>query len=167
MLVALKNILYDLGYMFTNYFVAYIPSWIIRKSLYRLLGMHIGKGSRINMRCIIMAPYRICIGENTIINEFCLLDGRGGLTIGNNTSISMYAKIYTATHKSYSEEFEYITNAVVMPGSIVEDFNIISVNSVFKGKTKPNEMWRGNPATYFKNRDVKSKYTLKNKMWWR
>jgi maltose O-acetyltransferase len=65
-------------YGFTNYFVAYIPCWIVRKRLYQLLGMKIGKHSRIMMRTTITIPWRIQIGENTYINEFSYLDGRGG-----------------------------------------------------------------------------------------
>jgi maltose O-acetyltransferase len=176
----LKNIAYDFGYIFTNYFIAYIPFWSIRKLLYKAEGMKIGRGSRINMRCIVMAPYRITIGSNTLINEFCVLDGRGKLNIGNDTSVSMYAKVYTATHKSYSESFEYITkqtvikdncwigaSAVVMPGSVIEDFTIISVNSVFKGESKCGEIWMGIPAKKVRKRQTMDKYKLKNNIWWR
>lgn len=68
----------NLVYIFCNYFVAYIPCWTVRKFFYRCLGMKLGRGTRINMRCVIMTPWKIKIGENTMINEYALIDGGGG-----------------------------------------------------------------------------------------
>ena len=129
MLKSMKKIMYCIISLYINFFVAYIPSWVIRKFLYRLVGLKIGKGSRINQRVYMYSPWKITIGENTMVNSFAILDGRGGLTIGSNTSISMKSVIYTASHKSWSETFEaykkstYIgdgvwicVNAVVLPG---------------------------------------------------
>jgi maltose O-acetyltransferase len=74
----LISILGSFLYVFTNYFVAYIPAWFIRKALYRMLGMKIGKHSRIMMRTTVTIPWNIKIGENTYINEFSSIDGREG-----------------------------------------------------------------------------------------
>ena len=54
----IKKVIYDLQYIFVNYFIAYIPFWAIRKIMYKIFGLKIGKGSRINMRCILMSYYR-------------------------------------------------------------------------------------------------------------
>lgn len=149
----LGNFIYDdMFYMIINYFVAYIPFWNIRKQIYKLFGMKIGKGSRIAMRCIVLGQkgcHGIEIGEDNVINEYCLLDGRSGLIIGNSNSISMYAKIYSGTHRTNSDTFEYIgrptkilnntwigTNAIILPGSIIDDFSVISASSLFNGKTE-------------------------------
>ena len=102
----IKTLAYDGLYVVINYFISYIPFWTIRKLLYKLCGLKIGRGSRINMRCILFEPWNISIGNNTIINEFCLLDGRGKLSIGDNCSISMYSIIYTASHYSNSIKFD-------------------------------------------------------------
>lgn len=59
----------------------------MQKIFYIMFGMKIGKGSRINMRCIIMNTWNIVIGNNSIINEYTLIDGRGGVIIGNNCSV--------------------------------------------------------------------------------
>ena len=74
----IKTAIRDLLYVFTNYIVAYIPIWTLRKLLYIVLGMKIGKGSRICMKCVIMSPWKIQVGRNTMINEYCIIDGRGG-----------------------------------------------------------------------------------------
>ena len=52
----LKSLVRDCIYLFVNYFIAYIPVWHLRKLLYLALGMKIGKGSRICMKCTIMSP---------------------------------------------------------------------------------------------------------------
>ena len=168
-----RNLLDDIIFIFLNYGVGYIPFWTIRKLFYRMFGMKIGKRSRIAMRCVIQGCNRIVIGNNSVINEFVYLDGRGRLTIGDNNSISMYAKIYSATHKSFSNQFEYWeretiiedncwigTSAVVMPGSHLKDFTIISVNSVFKGTSEIKGIYMGIPAVLTKSRKIDDKYEI-------
>lgn len=161
---------------FTNYFVAYIPFWWIRKMLYRILGMKIGKGSRINQRVYVFKPWKISIGENTMINSFAILDGRGCLSIGNNCSISMRSIIYSASHKSFSDSFEYYekattignnawicTNAIVLAGSVIADGVIVSANSVIKGNTESASIYMGVPAELVRTRDTVAQYKLDNK----
>ena len=163
-----KTVLYDALYIIINYFVSYIPCWSIRKILYQLLGMKIGKGSRVNMKCVIMEPWNISIGTGTIVNEYCLLDGRGGLKIGNNCSISMYSIIYTASHRTNSDNFEYFEDktvihngvwigarAILLPGVIVNDCCIIGANSVaVKGEYDEKYVYVGIPATKTHPRNV-------------
>lgn len=163
----------DIEYIFLNYFVAYIPIWTVRKLLYRVFGMKIGKHSRIAMRAIVFNPKGIEIGQRNVINEFVLLDGRSGLKIGNDNSISMFVKIYTGTHNSHSDSFEYRgmvttlcdncwigTSAIIMPGSTVNDFAIISANSLFKGVAEEKGIYQGVPAVLIRNRGVTAKYQL-------
>lgn len=170
-MIKLKAFFRDIIYIFLNYIVAYIPCWHIRKLFYVLAGMKIGKKSRINMKCIVMSPWNIVIGNSTMINEFVLLDGRGHLKIGNACSVSMWSILYTASHKSYSPTFEYTsapvrvgdccwlgTRSVIMPGSEIKDRTIISVNSVWKGETCESGIYAGNPATLLKMRAVNDNY---------
>ena len=176
----MKTFVCNFIYIFTNCFINSIPFWGIRKFFYRLLGMKIGKGSRINMHCIVMSPWKITIGKHTMINDYVLLDGRGILTIGNNTNISMYSVIYTGTHKSYSDSFEYYTKetkikdccwigtrSVIMPGSVISDLVIIGVQSVFKGVAESNGIYVGNPAILVKYRNLNKKYVkdLNHEYW--
>ncbi len=73
----MKNFILDFIYIIINYLISYIPSWYIRKVCYQLLGMKIGKGSRICMGTVVIKPWKIRIGKNSIINEKCHLDARG------------------------------------------------------------------------------------------
>ena len=163
---------------FINYIIAYIPLWGIRKFFYRLFGMKIGKGSRINQRVYIFKAWKISIGENTMINSFSILDGRGGLSIGDNCSISMRAVIYSASHRSSSDAFEYYEkrttvgnnvwicmNAVILAGTVVSDGVIISANSVIKGITQEKAVYMGIPAKIVRMRGDSFDYTLNNKLY--
>lgn len=175
MLKYFKIFVRDLSYIISNYIISNIPCWHVRYILYKMMGMKIGKGSRINMKCIIMSPWKITIGKNTMINEFALLDGRGELIIGNNSSISMWAVIYTASHLSNSNEFAYYakktviedccwigTRAIVMPGSYIRKGTIIAVNSSIKGETEEKCVYMGIPAKKIKKRSISESYILEN-----
>lgn len=161
-------------YIILNHFANCIPSWTIRRFIYRFFGMKIGKGSRIMMKNTVLAPDRIQIGENSIINEYCHLDGRGGLVIGNNVSISIHSIILTASHSKSSSTFEYRTGKVqlednvwigaagiVLDSSHMRESSILSAGSVLKGECTENSVYAGNPAKYLKERGLKEKYTIK------
>lgn len=165
----------DSIFVFLNYFVSYIPFWFIRKFIYRLFGMKIGKKSRINMRCIVWQPWRIKIGHHSIINEKCLLDGRGTLDIGNYVSISYDTIIYTASHYSNKESFEGYkkdcqikdgvwigARSVILPGTIVNDKAIIAAGSIVNKEIPSLEIWGGNPVKFIKNRDLNGEIQFKD-----
>ena len=177
MLKTVKIFLCDADFILLNYFVANIPCWWIRKVFYLLHGMKLGKKCRINMKCIIYAPWKISIGDNTIINEHTLLDGRGRLNIGDNVSVSMFSIIYTASHYSWSSKFEYYTKetviksgcwigarAIVNAGSIMNENSILSAGSVLSGETLKDTIYTGNPASAVKKRELDGELDMKTIM---
>lgn len=133
------------------------------------------------MKCVIMEPWNISIGSGTMVNEYCLLDGRGGLTIGNNCSISMYSIIYTASHRSNSDDFGYYekettlgdgvwigARATILPGVIINDCCIIGANSVAaKGEYEGKSVYVGVPAKKTHNRNVEVINDLQHHMFFR
>ncbi len=170
-------LLCDADYIFLNYFVAAIPCWWIRRLFYMMHGMRLGRRCRINMKCVIYAPWKIKIGDNTIINEYSLLDGRGHLIIGNNVSVSMYSILYTASHYSWSSEFEYYTKrteiedncwigarAIVHAGSIMRKNSILSAGSVLNGEAEKDMIYEGNPAVAKKKRTIDGDFKIKTTM---
>lgn len=167
----IKTFVRDFIYVFCNYFVSNIPIWWLRKLIFILLGMKIGKGSRICMKCTIMSPWKISIGKNTMVNEYVLLDGRGGLFIGDDCAISMGAIIYTASHYVNSSTFQYYSKkteimnccwlgarCIILPGSRLDNKTVIGANSVFKGISKENDILVGNPANVIRKRNVHYTY---------
>lgn len=177
--ILLFKIKRDFVYLVLNTVVCFLPSWNIRKILYLICGMKIGKGSRIGIGTKIDEPKGILIGNNVFINEYCHLDGRGGLIIGDSTSISIYSRIITATHKLGSSDFSYFPNTVrigdhvwigagatILDGSIINCGTVIGAGCVFKGKSKEGEVYIGNPARSVKTIEP-GEYKLINTVFFR
>ncbi len=171
-MLVIKRIADALIYIFANYFVAYIPSWTIRKLLYRCMGMKIGQGSRIYMKCIVRSPWKIVIGNHSIINENCYLDGRGGITIGDNVSVSFFSFLISASHDSSSSDFRYIkgnivikdnvwigANAIILQNTTVEKACILAAGSTLKGNTEEGIIYAGIPAVKRRSRNLLGLYT--------
>lgn len=177
----MKNFILDAIFCFYNYFVCYIPCWQIRKVLYRMGGLKIGKGSRILMKTTIIKPWKVQIGNNTYINEGCHLDARGGIYIGNNASISIGSMIITGTHDSQSEYFEYKelevniednvwigARAIILPGAYLKKQCLIGAGStVIKGIYEFDGFYSGVPAKYIRDRKLKGVYRLSWKPYFR
>lgn len=126
-----KRLLYFFSLYVLNRIVAYIPCNIFRKTIYRILGMKIGRKSQIDMGQYTLAPGKILIGNNSHINQGCLLDGRGVITIGNNVSISHRVQIMTGTHDIQSKDFR----GYVKPVSI-SDYTFIGIGATVLGGIK-------------------------------
>ena len=164
----------EIKYIFLNGLVNKIPCWRVREILYKICGVSIGINSRILLGTRIMCPEKVKIGANTIINENCVLDGRGGLRIGNNVSISIESMILTGTHVTNSEEYEAVqfpveiednawlcARAIVLPGSVIEEFSIIAAGAVFKGVASTKKIYGGVPAKEIGTRQINEKYVSK------
>lgn len=167
-----KTIL-DLQFLLLNYCVTYIPCWTIRKTLFRLNGLRIGKGSRILMGTKIQSPRGITIGNNSYINNSCHLDGRGGLIIGNNVNISNYSVIITASHDMHSAAFAYReggvilddyvwlgSRAIVLDRSHMHEASVLSAGSVLKGEAEAGKVYAGHPAKLVKDRKLEGPYDV-------
>lgn len=118
---------------------------VVAQAFYRVVGMNIGKSSRILMSTKVQGWNHISIGDHTYVNSYCHLDGRGRLTIGNYVNISNYSVIISAGHDMKSETFAYRTGEVCIDdlcwiGSramILNRFHlapgaVLSAGSVFK-----------------------------------
>lgn len=171
---------YDMQYVMLNWFVNKIPSWTIRRFIYKRLGLRIGKNARIGIGTIVICPKCIKIGDRSVINENCVLDGRGGLIIGHDTSISMFSKMLSASHKVDSAEFEYYakrtvignwvwigTSAVILDGSKLSNYVVIGANATVKGFIEENSIMVGNPAKAVRKRRVNKRYCLDYKAYFR
>lgn len=168
----MKSLIYELIYIFTNYFVAYIPIWEVRKFFYMILGVKMGKGSRILMKCIIVCPWRLTIGENTIINENCVIDARGHIEIGNSVTIAMFSKLITGGHDIDSDDFSYnqgkivisdnvaiFANCILLSNTQIEHHVVFAAGSVIKSGTYTEYgVYGGNPCKYIRKRNCKTSY---------
>jgi maltose O-acetyltransferase len=105
-------------YVLCNYVIANLPCWALRKVLYRLLGMKVGRHSRIMMKTIVTHPWKISIGKNTTVNEYCYLDGRGGLTIGDNVNVALRSMLITGTHDHRAKGFDYYAEPILIEDDV-------------------------------------------------
>lgn len=170
----------DLQYVFLNIVVSYIPSWTLRRLLYRGAGMKIGQGARIGIGTQVVAPERITLGVRSVVNERCYLDGRGGLSIGTDSSISMNSTILTGSHDMKDAQFGYRegrvsigdrvwvgAGAIVLDASVLEDEVVLSAGSVLKGTAKEGFVYRGVPAIRVGSRELKGSYLLEYRPFFR
>lgn len=177
---SMRRVWSDLKYIIFNCFVNHIPVWGIRKFIYKLAGMKIGKGARIGIWTIIVNPSNIVIGGRSKINEFCHIDGRGGVHIGEDVSISIYTKMITGSHDMYSKDFAYAdgnieiqdhvwigAGAIILNGTILEEKSVIGSGCIFKGRAERGMIYMGNPARPYGKRNLEEKYQLKQKWFFR
>ncbi|OGC69545.1 hypothetical protein A2415_05205 [candidate division WWE3 bacterium RIFOXYC1_FULL_39_7] len=86
----------------------------LRKFVFRLVGVKIGKGSTIHMGAKFFSPSGVKIGEDTIVGTSAFLDGRAKLTIGDHVDIASDVMIYNSEHDLDDPAFGAIEEEVVI-----------------------------------------------------
>lgn len=160
--------------VYTNDIVPLIPSWHVRKLMFKLLRARFGKGTVVNRRCYIMDPIRLSIGNGSHINRGCTLDARGGITIGNSVSVSQGVMIMTGTREVNSPNFQVryspITignhvwvgcGAIILQGVSIGDGAVIAAGSVVSKDVEPYTIVGGIPAKPIGTRRRDLDYTCK------
>lgn len=111
--------------VFLLHLAGHIPSHFLRRFVYRIFGVKIGKGSAVHMGVRFYNPKNISIGEDSIIGEGVVLDGRDKLAIGSHVDITTDVMIYNAKHDIDDEEFRAKTSPVV-----IEDYVFIGPKAI-------------------------------------
>lgn len=156
---------------FTNSIINKVPSYTIRKTWYRMIGMKIGKGSFIDMNCYFLAPNKIKLGDNVHINQGCFLDARGGLFFEDNVSVSHYSKFITGGHDWNDPEFkgifkpiivkEYVwvgVQCVILQNVTLGEGCVIASCSLINRDTETYSLYGGVPAKKIRDRNKDQKY---------
>ncbi|MBI2617076.1 acyltransferase [Candidatus Gottesmanbacteria bacterium] len=152
------NIFLDFELMILR-FVGHIPIHWVRRLLYRLVGIKIGKSSTIHMFANFYQPGGITIGEDTIVGDHAFLDGRARLIIGSHVAISSQVLIYNSQHDIHSQDFavEYgevnISNYVfigprvtILPGVHIGIGAVVAAGAVVTKDVDPFTIVAGVPA---------------------
>lgn len=148
--------------------VGNIPSHVLRRLIYKLGGITIGKGSTIHMGARFYNPTGISIGEGSILGENIVLDGRNKLIIGNHVDIASDVMIYTSQHdihdplflafskKTIIENYAFIgPRVIILPGVTVGKGAVIAAGAVVT-KNVPNlTIVGGIPAMKIGERNLK------------
>ncbi len=162
----IKSILLDVELMWLRG-VGNIPSHTIRKFLYQLSGIKIGRESTIHMWANFFNPRGISIGEGTIIGDHAFLDGRAPLSIGNHVAIASQVLIYNSEHNIDSPDFKadeepviisdyvYIgPRAIILPGVKIGMGAIIAAGAVVTKDVEPSVVVGGVPAKEIRKRNL-------------
>lgn len=169
----LVNILLDFELMILRW-VGHLPLHSVRRWIYIIVGVKIGKSSTIHMWCNFFNPAGIEIGEDTTIGNNAFLDGRAPLKIGNHVDIAAEVLIYNSEHdinsKFFSareepvliEDYAFIgPRAIILPGVKVGKGAIIGAGAVVNTDVEPFVIVGGVPAKKIGERDLKDpKYRL-------
>jgi putative colanic acid biosynthesis acetyltransferase WcaF len=135
--------------------------------LLRLFGASIGKKVKIKPSVTIKYPWFLKVGDHAWIGEGVWLDCLTYISIGDHCCISQGALLLTGNHhyKKYSfdlilkeiklEEGVWIgAKAIVCPGVVAGSHAFLTVGSVANSSLEPYTIYRGNPATALKKREI-------------
>lgn len=162
-----------------NLLLAVIPTFILRKTLLRLLGWKIGQNVSLHRALKITSLTTPCsVGDNSVINRNVLLDNRRRIEIGQNVSISQDCRIYTLGHDTDSDDFRgkgakviidsyavLFSCATVMPGVNIGLGAVVLPCSVLTKDLPDNAVAGGNPAVVKRYRKSSLKYHLDHRVW--
>lgn len=156
--VRVNNWIADLIIFKVNFF-GHCPFWFMRKLVYQLFGLKIGRGSKIHVGARFFELRRIVVGNDTLIGEYSFLDGREKLTIGDHVDIASQVLIYNSEHDINDPAFKAITapveigdyvfigpRAIILPGVKIGKGAIVAAGAVVTKDVEPYKMVGGVPA---------------------
>lgn len=103
--VRIYNWYLDLKLFKIHFCSLHIPFWSVRRFVFKLAGVKIGRGSIIHMGCKFFDPRGVTIGEDTMVGDNAFLDGRATLKIGSHTDIASQVLIYNSEHDLSDPKF--------------------------------------------------------------
>ena len=149
--------------------LGFIPSHIIRKIIFKLAGIKIGRRSTLHIGARFYQPKNISIGQGTIIGDHATLDGRAQLTIGNHVDIASEVMILNAEHDLSSPNFSSIEEpveikdfcfigprAIILPGVTIGRGAVVAAGAVVTKDVPELSIVGGVPAREITKRDSKN-----------
>lgn len=152
-----------LGLYIVGHIVRLLPDsrcFGIKRSLYRLCGVKVGKNVRICSSVVIGGNGELSIGDNTWIGHQVLIICSHRIEIGKNCDIAPKVYIGDGTHIIDKDSPNIAgsgktlpirigdgcwlcVNCCILPGSNLAEKCIVAAGSVYKGASNPYEVWGG------------------------
>jgi putative colanic acid biosynthesis acetyltransferase WcaF len=147
---------------------SWIPSSGLRVRLLRMFGARIGNGVVIKPSVDVKYPWHLVVGDDCWIGEHAWIDNLTTVRIESNVCISQGVYICTGNHDWTDPAFGLMiapvqllegswagAKSILMPGSTLSRGAIAAAGSVIAGTVPEFEIYRGNPAVFFKRRVMK------------
>lgn len=164
----IKNICLEFE-VFLLHLIASLPSHLIRRTFFRVVGVKIGAGSTFHSCSVFYQPNNISIGKDTIVGEKVTLDGRDKLIIGDHVAVASEVMIYNSEHNIEDEGFKAITapvriedyvfigpRAIILPGVTIGRGAIVGAGAVVTKDVPPFAIVGGVPAKIIGERKNKN-----------
>jgi putative colanic acid biosynthesis acetyltransferase WcaF len=141
----------------------------LKRRLLRAFGAKIGTGAVLKPGVNIKYPWKLEIGEHTWIGEKVWIDNLAVVRIGSNACLSQGAFLLTGNHDYTSPGFDLMireivledgvwigAKAIVGPGVTCCSHAVLTAGSVATDNLGAYGIYRGNPATWVRERIIHS-----------
>ncbi len=162
--------------------IGHLPSIIIRRIMYRLLGVSMGKNVIFHYKTEIRRPINLKIGNGSIIGDNAILDSRNGLTIGRNVNFSSNVSVYTEQHDHRDSLFRCNNdidkrveigdrvwvgcNVIILPGVKIGEGAVCCAGCVVTKDIAPYDIVAGIPARKISSRSHNLQYEFDGTSCW-
>ncbi len=142
--------------------VGYLPSFHLRKFVYKCIGAEIDKKVIIHYGTEVLGAQYLKIGEGTIIGDKAVLDARKGIIFGRNVNLSSNVTLHSDQHDHRDPYFgcnqkgkKIITicdrvwlgcNVIVLPGVTIGEGAVCCAGCVVTKDVEPFTVVAGIPA---------------------
>ncbi len=154
-----------IGRIFVNTYLP-LPSFI-KVQVLRIFGAKIGKGVMIKPRVNIKFPWFLEVGDYAWIGELVWIDNFDQVKIGSHACVSQGTMLLTGNHNYKKATFDLMIGKITLedgvwvgaqcligPGVTCFSHSVLGAGSVLTQNLPAYEIWRGNPASFVRNREI-------------